>query len=822
MNELALLAEKLLNYTPANDLAGIVTGGIIGNRADALRGAMSRKLWQSSKQWYQKKIADLDAPVNATLQRAIRRSYLKSLVQTCDQSIAFIQNYEQDEAYLSSQRTKLQALYHKLKRALPSLSSFPLSDAGYQIKLIEIIRIHLLTEIEQVATQENLSDNPADAVFDQLVLWDNMYTLSEGHSMLQHEVHDFVINELKVTRGLDVPEALATLLRLGWTHEGEKHTFFELMCRNFEEEIAQVTGVSEIFNAKMLAMLSEQVGEVLVKVDKAVQVGEFSHAGIRRMEGQVRIISDGVERIENMLSTPNPSSFERHKNMTAQLSELNEEFIEVREDIQWYERNLETVQDEEERERSTKKLQKLNAKHYELGSRRATLQKELVEFEDGVCTLALTLYGKQAVDSPRLQLARTLFEKGDLEGANSVLDPDELERDKTLIEEAESFLNQKRQILVQEYLTKARLVSLDKSNPIWFPEALRYYVIAADLGESYKTCFLAAQFLQKNNHHSIALSHYERALRHAVDASERADIHINIADLYSSMHQFGLAEEELNAALNTYQTLAIKTPQTYLPHVATTLNNLANLYSSTQQPDLAIQKFDEALKIRRTLTDDNSETYLSAVADTLNNLALVHIDEHRFEIAEIELNESLEIRRTLTGGLQEDNLSAVADTLNNLAILHSNFHDDSGKLEKAENEYVESLGIRRILAAINIQAYLPSVADTLNNLAGLHSYMNQIDKTEREFEEALTIRSGLAKSNPSVFQLDFATTLMNISVLYMNFLSDREKSMDFSSRAYRNAYPYTDETYSARKICGIANQIWQYWGEDLQRHLQED
>ncbi|GEM_PF-1474794 len=266
---------------------------------DALRGEAGRRLWQKSKKWYQQNVADLDIPENATLQRAIRRSYLSSLGQTCDQAIAFIRTHQTEGGYLTGHRTKLQALYHKLKRTPPALCTFPLSDEEYQIKLIESIRAHLAAEIKGVKTQNALPDNPADQIFDQLVLWDYTHELSERQLLLQDEVHHFVLDELRNIRGLEVPEALHALMRLGWMREDKHQTFFELICRNFSEEIKHIEGVSEIFNAKPLAMLHEQMTEVL--------------EGMKRMEGQLTTLPTEVgEEVLARISTINFDIFERH------------------------------------------------------------------------------------------------------------------------------------------------------------------------------------------------------------------------------------------------------------------------------------------------------------------------------------------------------------------------------------------------------------------------------------------------------------------------------------------------------------------------------
>jgi tetratricopeptide (TPR) repeat protein len=868
LNELGLLAQNLISYvqqTNVQDMTGVLAGGVLGNRIDALRGMAGNKLWQTGKNWYQQRVADLDVPVNATLQRSIRRSYLNSLVQTCDQSIAFIRTLDSGGDSVYTQRTRLQTLYHKLQRTLPTFCSFPLSDTDYQIRLIEIIRETLLNEIEGVATQETLPDNPADAVFDQLVLWDYTHELNEQQLLLQDEVHRFVLGELRTLRGLEVPEALEALLRLGWMHNGQHQTFFELMCRNFSEEIKHIEGVSEIFNAKLLAMLKEQMAEVLKRV-------EATQAGVARVEDRLTTLPEEVaDQVAVRLSAINFDVYETHRRLTTQLREINEAFGETTQKKEKHEQKLAAVEDEEIRELLTDTLQSLDAKLLELDSKRGQLQKELTQFEDSVRSLALSLYSSPTSDSPRLLEARRLFELGDLVGANRVLNPDELERDKALIEKAEAFLDQKKQSLdqkkqslAQEYLTKAKLIALDKSGPNWFSEASYYYTEAVAIYASYDTCFSVAYYLAEHNQHSQATRYYELMLNHATNDAQKATTLNNLANLHAATQQLARAEQEYTEALDLYRTLAAGNPQAYLPYVATTLNNLGLLHAATQQLARAEQEYTEALDIRRTLAAGNPQAYLPDVAMTLNNLGLLHAATQQLARAEQEYTEALDIYRTLAAGNPQAHLPYVATTLNNLAVLHQNtqqlaraeqeytealdlyrtlaagnpqaylpyvattlnnlavLHKNTQQLARAEQEYTEALDLYRTLAAGNPQAHLPYVATTLNNLAVLHQNTQQLARAEQEYTEALDIYRTLAEENPSAFQLDLARTLINMGLFYQDTVPDQEKSLGYSLEALINSVPYLSEVPLAQQICTTAINIWQAWGKDLMQYLKEN
>ncbi len=213
-----------------------------------------------------------------------------------------------------------------------------------------------------------------------------------------------------------------------------------------------------------------------------------------------------------------------------------------------------------------------------MSQQRNELQKELTEFEDKVRTLALSLYSTTSPDSPRLQEARRLFELGDLESANRVLNPDDLERDKDLLENAETFLDQKKQILAQEYLTKAQLLALNKNNPDWFSDARYYYTEALAIHESYDTCFSAAKFLAEQNQFSQAIQYIELMLKYAIDDSQKATTLNYLAISHQNTQQLARAEEEYTEALNIRRILAEKNPSAFQINLATTLLNLGLFY----------------------------------------------------------------------------------------------------------------------------------------------------------------------------------------------------------------------------------------------------
>jgi len=71
--------------------------------------------------------------------------------------------------------------------------------------------------------------------------------------------------------------------------------------------------------------------------------------------------------------------------------------------------------------------------------------------------------------------------------------------------------------------------------------------------------------------------------------------------------------------------LAEANPQTYLPHVAMTLNSLATLQQATKEFPAAEAGYQQALAIRRRLADANPQTYLPDVAMSAVNMSIFYL-----------------------------------------------------------------------------------------------------------------------------------------------------------------------------------------------------
>src|SRR5215510_14108504 len=84
----------------------------------------------------------------------------------------------------------------------------------------------------------------------------------------------------------------------------------------------------------------------------------------------------------------------------------------------------------------------------------------------------------------------------------------------------------------------------------------------------------------------------------------------DLASVGSAQNQTEQTRRELEESLKTYRELAKKEPETYLPHVAATLNDLGILDGNQNRKENARKEFEEALQTYRALAHKEADFYL--------------------------------------------------------------------------------------------------------------------------------------------------------------------------------------------------------------------
>ncbi len=569
-----------------------------------------------------------------------------------------------------------------------------------------------------------------------------------------------------------------------------------------------------------------------------------------------------LDKIQETLTTHPPINFDliaRHRQLTRDIKQLNQEFEEIRQKKEKIEKTIANKTDEEVIELLTDQVQELGVKLLLIDGQRSTQQKELLQLEENAKRFFIFINNDVESKDAVLLKVREFINNGNWKEIEALLNSSDLQEEEEAIK---NDAEHKYQALSEKLLAKAQLTHINKTNPNWFAEAHTYYQKAVSLHESYGTCYSFAFFLREHNQHDEAIHYCQKALNLDADSGQTAKVLNNLAALHYAKNEIVEAEEEFQKALGIFRKLSLLNPQVYEPDVAMTLNGLAALHYAKNEIVEAEKEFQEAIRIFRKLAILNPQVYERMVAMALNNLANLHYAKNEIAEAEQAYREALEICRKLAILNPQVYEPKVAGTLNNLAALYyakneiveaeqayrealsirrklailnihiyesdvamtlnglAILHIDRNEIVEAEEEFQEALEIYRKLGLLNPQEYDALVAMTLNNLANLYSTKNEIVEAEQAYREALEIHLVLAKRNPSIYQLPLATALINFSYFCL-LQNDKYSSLHSSFEAYKNAIIYVQYVPKALEIVHDAIQAWAAWGEDLSKYLED-
>ncbi len=107
----------------------------------------------------------------------------------------------------------------------------------------------------------------------------------------------------------------------------------------------------------------------------------------------------------------------------------------------------------------------------------------------------------------------------------------------------------------------------------------------------------------------FAYEETKQLFKELIKLEPTAENYFNYAYFLQKFNYINEAIEQYEEALQIYRKLAEENPRTYLPYVATTLNNLANLHSDKNEFPQALEKYEEALRIYRKFAEENPRTY---------------------------------------------------------------------------------------------------------------------------------------------------------------------------------------------------------------------
>ncbi|MBQ2759944.1 MAG: tetratricopeptide repeat protein, partial [Clostridia bacterium] len=297
----------------------------------------------------------------------------------------------------------------------------------------------------------------------------------------------------------------------------------------------------------------------------------------------------------------------------------------------------------------------------EIATKRSNLLEAIEELRKSIFNMSLRMCKDEIRGeiTPRQKEAYRLFEAGDIEGANRILDFSEIKSEyerKKAIRKAEQ--QKETQIFIRETKTKIDMLGMLTKIDNRFQEIEALYdeitAEAFDIGVEADAVIDFVWFLYKQNKHQKA---YETAFMlkeifvdegKITDSDEIAKVYLYLGTVCSDMpSKKDEAEEYLIKAIEISEELARQNPERFNPSLATSYNNAGNLYSDQGQTEKAEEYHKKAIAIREELARQNPERFNPSLATSYNNAGVFYKEQGQAEKAEEYYIKAIAIREEL-------------------------------------------------------------------------------------------------------------------------------------------------------------------------------
>jgi tetratricopeptide (TPR) repeat protein len=232
-----------------------------------------------------------------------------------------------------------------------------------------------------------------------------------------------------------------------------------------------------------------------------------------------------------------------------------------------------------------------------------------------------------------------------------------------------------------------------------------------------------------------------------IDAVRHAAVTLSLDELmtlvdglpHQSFNLAQLAADLTQRATDVLRQRALTEPETFLPILASSLNNLSIRLGELGRREEALAAIEEAVPIRRGLAEARPDVFQPDLAGSLNTLSTRLAELGRREDALAAIEEAVGYYRALVDAHPDTFQPKLALALNNLSISLA----ELGRREEALAVIREAVGYYRTLADAHPAAFLPDLAKVLNNKAIQLANLGRREEAVTAIEEAAGIRQRL-------------------------------------------------------------------------------
>ena len=491
---------------------------------------------------------------------------------------------------------------------------------------------------------------------------------------------------------------------------------------------------------------------------------------------------DGVT-IARMSQLPFVADNSRYKEKTAMLESLSHEVEQLRQAIAQMP-NMTYLQD-----MLQQKLNELNA-----------LKEEIEKFQVALLDTAKRIADMQ-LEKVSGTLARAIdaFEKGDLDGANALLNEiaHYAERHIERLEQERALVHQD----IEAFRLQAKTVIADTNIPIELriDQVENIYAKADDWAQrsaydKKKHDYLLREyggFLDRYAKYDKVIGIYNReiALSEELYGNEHTNTsasYNNIGAVYDSLGNYPKALEYFGKALEIYERFLSEEH----PDVAVSYNNIGAVYDSLGDYQKALEYYRKSLAISKKVLGEE-HLYTSA---SYNNIGAVYDSLGDYPKALEYFGKALEIRKKVLGEEHPD----TAASYNNIGAVYNRLGDFPNALEY----HGKSLAIEK---RVHGEEH-PSTATSYNNIGLVYGKLGDYPKALEYFSKALEIRKKVLGEE----HLFTSASYNNIGDVY-DCIGDFPKALEYYGKALEIKKRVHGEKHPSIAI--IYNNIGQVYGK---------
>lgn len=499
----------------------------------------------------------------------------------------------------------------------------------------------------------------------------------------------------------------------------------------------------------------EHIDTVKLRILLNLKLQEMDFLEIK-VDGDTCVV-DGKKTLslENVSEFANNSIFQELK---AELYEIEERYFKLKAK---YEKD-ECSQSEEH-------------EYIEIASKRQNLIDAIEETQKNIFNMSLRMCQDEARGEITLRQkeAYRLFESGDLEGANNILDFTEIENDYLRdIAIMESNMRKRSEIFIRETKTKidilATMIKLstrfteieklyDKIVPVIFK-----YIIEVDVLFEY------IAFLYNQNKHQKAYEIAKRTksfISDSVDDEKMVRLYVWLGLICSDLVGKKTESEEIYIkSVKKCEKLVKINPERFNPVLATLYNNCGLFYYEQGQLNTAEEYYNKAITIREKLAEVGLEKIGADIVASYHNMGAVYSELGQCGKAEGYYEKLISVSKKLAEINPNEYISYPAMGY----ITAGNFYKNQEQTEKAENYYNKAITICEDLVKKNPVRFSYNLGICYDYIGDFYNKNGQIVLAEKYYKKAIKIRIKLSNLDPGNFNLDLADSYITAGNFYIN------------------------------------------------------